>query len=395
MKLGIIGANSNVGTELSFLFKNNFDVIPITRNQLGSIFLKYHDFPCRISDVSNEIDAKESLSDLNSVIICSYAIDQYSGSQTRSSQKINEDMIKNIVKFSNTDSTLIYFSTIRTFSNNIVPNTSNFGFKSSFEKEKIHLEKLLLNESQKNKKRAFILRMSQVFGENQPRTRYFRDSFSKDKVVVNVSPEKISNIVHTVTVKDAIMKCLDKKSIPGIYSLVNNPQWTWKNVIDFYKQPNTIIEYQPKPNVNLNSKKSEKNKNGLLWNLLKSNKKHITPFLYYVSPKFEPQIQKKLAEKKMLNAKSRMNNLDNKYSDQKFQSFQNKTFENIVKFLNSLNNDANPNNKIPEELIDESEKTSMFNIEEFEFNTMPGPFLDNLYNTKKLLDNCSDDMVFR
>ena len=41
MKLGIIGANSNVGTELSFLFKNNFDVITITRNQLGSIFLKY------------------------------------------------------------------------------------------------------------------------------------------------------------------------------------------------------------------------------------------------------------------------------------------------------------------------------------------------------------------
>ena len=117
--------------------------------------------------------------------------------------------------------------------------------------------------------------------------------------------------------------------------------------------------------------------------------------MYYVSPKFEPQIQKKLAEKKMLNAKSKMNNLDNKYVDQKFQSFQNKTFENIAKFLNSINNDANPNNKIPEELIDESENISMFNIEEFEFNTMPGPFLDNLDNTEKLLDNCSDDVVFR
>ena len=51
--------------------------------------------------------------------------------------------------------------------------------------------------------------------------------------------------------------------------------------------------------------------------------------------------------------------------------------------------------KIQKELIDESEKISVFNIEEFEFNTMPGPFLDNLYNTKKLLDNCSDDIVFR
>ena len=83
--------------------------------------------------------------------------------------------------------------------------------------------------------------MSQVFGENQPRTHYFRESLSKEKVIVQVSPEKKSNIVHTVTIKDAIMKCLDNSSLPGIYSLVNNPQWTWQNVIDYYKKPETII----------------------------------------------------------------------------------------------------------------------------------------------------------
>ena len=85
--------------------------------------------------------------------------------------------------------------------------------------------------------------MSQVFGNNQPRTRYFRDILSKEKVIIQVSPEKKSNIVHTVTIKDAIMKCLDHEYIPGIYSLVNNPQWTWKDVIDYYKSKWTGKKY--------------------------------------------------------------------------------------------------------------------------------------------------------
>ena len=131
MKLGLIGANSNVGTELSFLLKNDVNLIPITRNKLGALFLTYHKFPCRIFDISKENDARESLCDLDSVIISSYAVDSYSGSQTRSSQKINEDIIKNTTKFAKDNATLFFFSTIRSFSNDIVPNTSNFGIKSS------------------------------------------------------------------------------------------------------------------------------------------------------------------------------------------------------------------------------------------------------------------------
>ena len=35
MKLGLIGANGNVGTELCFLLKNDVDLIPVIRNRLG------------------------------------------------------------------------------------------------------------------------------------------------------------------------------------------------------------------------------------------------------------------------------------------------------------------------------------------------------------------------
>jgi dTDP-4-dehydrorhamnose reductase len=395
MKLGLIGANGNVGTELSFLLKNDVNLIPIMRNKLGALFLTHHKFPCRIFDISKENDALESLYDLDSVIICSNAVDSYSGSQTRSSRKINEDIIKNTTKFTKDNATLFFFSTIRSFSNDIVPNTSNFGIKSSFEKEKIHLEKLLLSESKKNNKRAFIFRMSQIFGENQPRTNYFRKSLSSDKVHVQVSPEKMSNIVHILTIKDAIMKCLKNQYSTGIYSLVNNPQWTWKNVIDYYKKSETTIEYESKITPQNETQPFNKNTNGFFWNLLKSNKKYIKPFLYYASTKFEPQIKKKLAEKKMLNAISTINNSLESQLDmnKKLKLLQTQRYENVKEYFDKLINN-NKSYKIPEGLT-KLKIINKFNIEEFSFNPIPGPFLDGLTNTQKLLDNHSENIFFK
>ena len=365
MSLGLIGANGSIGTELSFLLKNDVDIIPITRNQLGSIFLKHHGFSCRVCDVSKKNDAKTHLSDLDASVILSYATDPYSGRQTRSSQKINSDIIKNTIKFSRKNSTIIYFSTIRAFSKDIVPNTSNFWMKSGYEKEKINLEKLVLSESKNNNKRAFILRISQVFGDNQARTNIFKSTLSKQKINVLVDPEKKSNIVHTVTIKDAILKCLSSKSIPGVYSLTNNPQWTWREVIDYYKKSDSIIQYNLKSNNKNNNKSLIQHDNSFFWNLLKSNKKLIKPFLYYVSSKYEPQIQKKLSIKKMSIAISDLKNKKSSHVQE---------YQNIKSYIDNNDKDHIDKNKIFKNLSDNLTNKDIFSIEEFDFNTIPGPF---------------------
>jgi len=333
MKLGLIGANGSVGSELCFLLKNEVDLKPITRNKLGSVFLKHHGFDCTISDISNETDAKQSLSDLDVVVISSYATDPFSGSQTRSSQQINENIIKNSIKFSKENSIIIYFSTIRAFSDKIDPNTSKFWTKPGYDKEKKHLENFFISESKKRKKKAFAFRIGHVFGDNQSRTRDFKKIFSKQSIIVQVDPEKKSNIVHTVTIKDAIMKCIQSNITSGIFSLVNNPQWSWKEVIDFYKTPETNIEYR--------TMSTNPPENSLVWNILKSNKKFLVPLRYYISPKFDTKINKKFATKRMMAAIS------------------------------------NLKTEVP------------FYTSEFNYEPIPGPFLDNLEVTKILLKNYS------
>ena len=217
MKLGLIGANGKVGTELCFLLKNDVDLKPIIRNRLGSVFLKHHGFSCTIADISQNKDSKECLADIDAVVISSYATDPFSGSQTQSSQKINEQIIKNSVKFSDKDATIIYFSTIRAFSHKIDPNTSHFWTIPGYDKEKKHLERVFMSECRKNKKRGFALRLGHVFGYIQPRTEEFKKIFSKKRISVRVSSDKKSNVVHVIAIKDAIMRCLDPKTKPNVY----------------------------------------------------------------------------------------------------------------------------------------------------------------------------------
>ena len=338
MKVGLIGANGSVGTELCFLLNHDIDLKPIIRNRLGAVFLKHHGFDCHIADISQESDAKESLSDVDLVVITSYTTDPFSNSQTQSSQQINEQLIKNAVKFSKDHSTIIYFSTIRAFSHKIDPSTSRFWSRPSYDKEKKHLEHILFSECKKQKKRGFALRIAHVFGDNQSRTRKIKKVFSQKNVSVQVDPKKKSNVVHTVTIKDAILRCAKSDITPGLYSVVNNPQWTWADVFEYYKNKETKIQYKT-------SADELKKSNGVLWNILKSKKKHLIPIRYYLPSRFDNAIQRKLSIERMMLAISTLKN-----------------------------------------------EEDLFYSSEFSNEPIPGPFVPDLKNTKELLKDHSLDV---
>jgi hypothetical protein len=114
--------------------------------------------------------------------------------------------------------------------------------------------------------------------------------------------------------------------------------------------------------------------------------------LYYVSPKFEPQIQKKLAEKKMINAINNIEKSKSMSSDEDLQYLRIKKYQNIKTHFTHLVNNYDNNLKLPEELTKDFVKENLFSIEEFNFNPIPGPFFNGLNNTKRLLDDYSQDI---
>jgi len=334
MKLAVVGANGKVGTELCFLLKDEIEVVPIVRNRLGAIFLNHNGFNCKVADITQDNDAKENLHDVDVIVITAYATDPFSGSQTRTSKSINKKLIKNSVRFSKNNSTIIYLSTIRAFSQKIDPNMSFWSFRK-YDREKQYLESLLLSECKKWKKRGFPLRIGHVFGDNQIRTQEMKRILSGEKLLVRTSPEKKSNVVHTVTIKDSIICCMKKDVKPQMYSVVNQPQWTWKDVFDYYNDKKIQIIFDE-------SLAQSKNVTSFLWKILKSNKRFFGPILYYLPSKFDLYVQRKLTMKRLHLAISKLQSIDNDYS-----------------------------------------------TEEFYYKPIPGPFLSGLNETKILLKNYS------
>ena len=129
------------------------------------------------------------------------------------------------------------------------------------------------------------------------------------KILVQTSPERKSNVVHTVTLKDAIMKCILPEVKPCVYSVVNHPQWTWKDVFEYYNYKKTQIEFKP-------STLKSRNANGFFWKILKSNKKFIIPLLYFAPNRFELYIQRKLSMKRMMVAISSIQGEETVYSSE-------------------------------------------------------------------------------
>ena len=94
----------------------------------------------------------------------------------------------------------------------------------------------------------------------------------------------------------------------------------------------------------------------------------------------------------MLDAISSINNSKSiQLDNEKLQSLRIRRYQNVKTFLNNIIN--NQNSTIPEELS-ELGNTVRFNIEEFSFNPIPGPFLNGLSITQKLLETHSENISF-
>ena len=142
MKIAIVGANGQVGTELCFILDGkNREVIPIIRNELGAAFLTHHKFNCRIADISREDDAKNTLNDCDVVVISAYMWPNMNISAEQNIE-INENLVKNSIINSKENATVIYFSTIRTLSKKIDKKTPRLSPLPAYDNEKLNLEDL-------------------------------------------------------------------------------------------------------------------------------------------------------------------------------------------------------------------------------------------------------------
>ncbi|MEK6902400.1 MAG: NAD(P)-dependent oxidoreductase [archaeon] len=240
MRIAIVGANGHVGLELCFLFERaDHEVIPIVRNELGAAFLRRHGFAPRVADVNDSEDVTRALKGADIIVLAANATDV--GGSSRKSLNINQKMIENAIRFG--EGTVVYFSSIRAFSRKVDPTCGRI-ITPAYDAEKRKLEKVFLRTLSKYHKNGVVFRLGHVFGPFQPRTKGIRTFCSThNPIEVQGNGDTPSNVIHTVTIVEAILRAPTLSK--GVYSLVNQPNWTWNEVFTHYAPARTTIRFSP------------------------------------------------------------------------------------------------------------------------------------------------------
>lgn len=336
VKLAIVGGNSHIGSELCFLLRDSgVEPLPVVRNPMGGAFLSHHGFKVRIADVTDEHQARRVLSDVNFVLIAAY--DTHFGSESREK---NSNLVKNSVLYSSPGSGIALMSSLRVFSRKVDSSTSIW-FSPPHDKEKRNMETVLFEECKKHGKLPFALRLGHVYGQNQSKTQRMLGALAaKSTVLARVQPEAISNVVHTVTLNEAVLKCIDSKVDPGAYSIVNFPQWTWKQVLEYYAEPGTTFIFKPGKVVPIRRKKAN-------W--------IGAPVVRYVRQHRGLLFSIRLHLPNHLVAAYELEGVRDQFRS----------------------------------AISELEEKSVVSFAEFEYNPVPGPYIQDLSETRRLLDKLS------
>jgi len=231
VKLGLVGGNSHIGTELCFIFRRfGIEPVPIVRNSMGATFLRHHDFQCRIADAADREAARKALADIDTVVVAAYDT-----GFSKEGRATNTKIVSNAISCSAEKSRIVYFSSIRALSRRLDKSTPRWFMAPAHDREKRHLESYLHRESRRSQKESFALRIGLAFGKNQPRTVNLIEMLSRAKrYTFGVSEDKASSVLHTVSLADAILLCASGKVSRGTYSLINNPPWTWGKVLKHY-----------------------------------------------------------------------------------------------------------------------------------------------------------------
>lgn len=226
MKIAVLGANGQVGSEVCLLLSRvpGVEVVPVCRNRSGSAFLRAQGLRCRHGRPANAVEARALLGDCDVVANFSLAI-----GRPREAREANRQLIDAAAEASLPGARIIYFSTLAVRPDFVPAGTPPMS--TAYGKEKLRGEQDALRAGRRTGKATWVLRLGHVYGDLQGIRDEIRRLVLAGPVIVPQEGELGSNVTHTATIVDAILKIGRGSETPGTYDLVSFPVWSWREVL--------------------------------------------------------------------------------------------------------------------------------------------------------------------
>jgi nucleoside-diphosphate-sugar epimerase len=226
-KVGVIGANGQVGAEICLMLAQRPDIelVAICRNRSGSAFLRWQGIACRHGRAADPSDAARLFADCDLIVNSSLA------TGTPAEIRRTEDrIIRNLFVCSKSSAKIIHFSTQSVYGD---PRPGRWmRIQNPYGRAKLESERRVRAEQRRSKQPAYILRLGHVCGTMQEISNSIRESI-RDGTVLFPAKDCPSNTIYTAAIIGAILQIIRGAAQPGTYDLMNSPPWTWRDVYEY------------------------------------------------------------------------------------------------------------------------------------------------------------------
>jgi nucleoside-diphosphate-sugar epimerase len=226
VKIAVLGANGQVGSEVCLLLSRipGVQVVPVCRNRSGSAFLRWHGIACRHGRASDPVESRALLGDCD--VVANFAL---ATGRPREAREANRRLAEAAAASSLPGARIILFSTLAVYPEFLAAGAPRG--ETAYGKEKLRGERDALRAGQRAGKATWVLRLGHVYGDLQGIREQMRGILAAGPVRVPQAGRTGSNVVHTVTIVDAILKIAAGGEKPGTYDLLSTPAWSWQQVL--------------------------------------------------------------------------------------------------------------------------------------------------------------------
>lgn len=232
-KIGIIGANGQVGAEVA-LHLASFPEVSLTcfvRSDYSAVLLRRFGIDCRTCDFDSARELSSYLDGLDLVADFSYP----AGPTPELIDRIRRH-VSSVMSKMQPGARFAYMSSLMAFG---MPTGAtqirHYRFaRTTYAAIKRASERVVLKSAKQRGIVPYCIRVGEVHGRLQAVSQHLRHRLTRNQVCIGNRSDDLSITVFASSIAHAVIRCAAGLEKPGITSLVSAPQWTLSQLYAYY-----------------------------------------------------------------------------------------------------------------------------------------------------------------
>lgn len=232
--VAVIGANGRVGTEVCLLLSKlpGVTVVPITRSRYASAFLRRMGLRCRVGSITDSTSAARLLHGADLIVDFSLPL----GMLSVATRAVRANVLS-ILRNAPRRARYVFISST------VAIGTTDTGMyqpqvlaRTPYAAQKRHGERFAQVCGRLFRREVFVLRLGEVHGELQPCSHQLEASLDGRKIALPDRGGALSDVVLCSTIALALKNIAEGRETPGVYTVVESPDWSLRRVYTFYAE---------------------------------------------------------------------------------------------------------------------------------------------------------------